>query len=119
MRIYQEIGLKKEAERWLKENIQKTTINYCPTCKRSDTAINEREYEHQDLFYGDGPHLKEYFLNDGRRVREVVQAEIWSSGPMVFLCLEYDDKTRIFQWTNKEINIVEEGLCGENDEVAE
>jgi len=38
-------------------------------------------------------------------VREVVQAEPWSSGPMIFTCLEFDFgqgdedfRTRIFQW---------------------
>lgn len=63
--------------------------------------------EHVDSFYGDGPTLHTYGASViGRevKVKEVIQAEPWSSGPVCFLCLELEDGTRIGEWSEEEIN---------------
>ena len=54
--------------------------------------------------FDDGPSLDEFVLKDGRKIREVLQAAPWSSGPCIFLCLEYaDTEERMFEWTEQEI----------------
>ncbi|MBU1173688.1 MAG: hypothetical protein KKD44_29305 [Proteobacteria bacterium] len=117
-RSYQEVGLKPEARAWLEENVSKND-QVCPECSHViSTKLDCFSYEKRDSFYGDGPSLIVYRLKDGREIREVVQLEPWSSGPMAFFCLEYTDtKERLFQWTGREVNEVEEGLAEDNDEV--
>lgn len=103
MRMYQEIGLKPEAKKFLEENAIKIPHSFCPACGhilsfKFDTVT----YEFHNSFYGDGPHLQEYKLKNGTKVREIIQAEPWSSGPMAFFCLEMDGM-RMFEWTSEEI----------------
>ena len=41
---------------------------------------------------------------DGFIYREVVQEEIWSSGPMIFTCLEKETGKRFCEWNENELN---------------
>ena len=76
----------------------------CPDC---GCVITTRPtcfiYDELDVWHGSGPELKEYTLQDGRMAREVVQAIPWSSGPVVFLCLEIDGEHK-FTWSDEEID---------------
>jgi len=104
IRMYQEVGLKPEAIRFIEENAVQEPDQICPYCKE---VISYKPsfvvYEKVDSFYGDGPALREFKLKDGRIAREVVQAEPWSSGPVSFFCLEVDG-VRVFEWSEEEID---------------
>jgi len=103
-RSYQEIGLTEKAEDFLEENCQRIPNVVCPKCGEViSTKQDSKEYAFEDMFYGAGPCLREYRLNDGRVAREVVQTAPWDGGPMAFFCLEIDGK-REFEWTEDEIN---------------
>jgi len=123
MRCYQEIGLKPEAESWLRENVWMIPNQICPHCQKViSERMDSKVYEKVDSFYNDGPHLQEYTLKDGSKVKEVVQIEPWSSGPMSFFCLQKEDGTRMFEWTGDDVCGREEGLvapgplpAGENE----
>ena len=102
-RCYKEVGLKNEAHAWLEKNVNKIPGTECPTCKTIITWKQEViDIEHEDSFYGDGPDLSTYKCKDGRLVKEINQAEPWSSGPVCFKCLEIGGK-RMFEWTEEEI----------------
>jgi hypothetical protein len=53
--------------------------------------------------FDDGPSLYEYTLKDGSKVKEVVQACPWSSGPMIYLCLEDEHGNKMFPWPEEEM----------------
>lgn len=110
MRETQIFGLTEEAYSFLENNAVHSPIVECPTChNRTGGQINSRVYDSetgvQKGMFEDGPNLHEYLLKDGRHLREVVQADPWSSGPCIFLCLE-DVATaeRLFEWPEEEIN---------------
>lgn len=107
MRITSIIGLTKEACMFLSENCNMIVAEKCPHCHK---AIR---FEYDKRVYGDaknagmfddGPELYEYTLKNGSKVREVVQAVPWSSGPCIFLCLEKQNVTRIGEWSQEEID---------------
>ncbi len=90
-RLYQEIGLTKEAKIFLEENIDKVIKTV-----------------HKDYFYGDGPNLCTILLKDGRVAQEFVQEAPWSSGPVAFFGLmifsnmvdwaSRDEEPIFFEW---------------------
>jgi hypothetical protein len=98
------VGLTDGAESFLEENVKKIPSNPCPHCEEylNETRVIIKT-ETEDSFYGDGPILHTYMLNDGRECKEIIQEEPWSSGPVTFLCLEIDGK-RMFEWTNDQID---------------
>ena len=102
MRCHQFVGLNKEADKFLRDNVAQIPNIICPHCK---TVISTKRKvlstEHQDAFYGDGPTLHIYELKDGRICSEILQAQPWSSGPMSFLCLEIRGK-KMFEWKTDE-----------------
>lgn len=103
IRMYQEVGLKPEARKFLHENCKMLPDLVCPDCgKVISTKLDCEIYEHEDSFYDDGPNLKKYNLKDGTVAFEVVQAEPWSSGPVSFFYLEIGGKRR-FTWTEAEM----------------
>ena len=103
MRCYQEVGLKESATKWLNKNAEFIVTRKCPKCDcGQDREMHITKIEHIDSFYGDGPCLRTIRLLSGQLVKEVVQAEPWSSGPVAFFCLEIDG-TRMFEWTDEEI----------------
>jgi len=105
MRCFQYMGLTKEAKKWLRKNCKMIPGDTCPHC--NGVLNQKREIVSEELvdsFYGDGPTLHVYRLKDGGIVKEVVQAEPWSSGPVCFLCLELEDGFRIGEWSEEEID---------------
>jgi len=109
MRCTQVIGLNKLAQEFINENVQRIPFSPCPHCgKLTQTTMALKVYASaadQGMF-DDGPELFEYTLKDGKKVREVVQAVPWSSGPCIFLCLEDEDGKRLFEWSEEEIQNV-------------
>jgi hypothetical protein len=53
--------------------------------------------------FGEELSLGAWKLKDGRVVREIEQASPWSSGPVIFTCLEVDGE-RIGEWSQEEID---------------
>lgn len=47
--------------------------------------------------------LLEYRLKDGTSVHEVIQSEIWSSGPVIFLELRTDSGITIASWSDSDM----------------
>lgn len=106
--MLQLIGLNKKALVWLETNCVKEGCDPCPHCgKPTNQQLKTKIYHFEELFPMDGVHLKEYETTKGRVIREVVQAVPWSSGPVVFLCLEKETKSgkkkRLCEWSQKEI----------------
>lgn len=107
MRCTQIVGLTEEATDFLNENCEKVPVLSCPDCgKVIHEGLKSRVYssaKHLGMF-DDGPELDAYRLKDGKEVFEVVQASPWSSGPCLFLCLQDELGTRMFEWSQEEIN---------------
>jgi hypothetical protein len=104
IRMYQERGLTPAAIEFLEKNVVEKPGMICEKCGHIMTKTWDcRVYKNVDSFYGDGPHLQEYTLKDGRKAREVVQTEPWSSGPVAFFCLEIGGE-ELFSWTDEEID---------------
>lgn len=106
MRCTQLRGLTKEAINFLNENCIRVPTQFCPHCQGVLTYKQQSEvYEdaaHAGMF-DDGPNLYKYFLKDGSAVKEIIQAIPWSSGPCIFMCLEDEKGTRLFEWPISEI----------------
>jgi len=101
--MYQKVGLKPEAQSFLDEMVRRVDGSRCPHCGGVlSFKMDSRIYKKVNSFYGEGPALQEFTLKDGRKCREIIQAEPWSSGPCAFFCLEIDGE-RMFEWTYDEI----------------
>jgi hypothetical protein len=99
------MGLTPEAEAWLEENCQKEGYDPCPHCgKMTKTHLKVIAEEVKDMFYENGPTLHIYLTHDGKKVKEIVQAAPWSSGPIGFLCLELEGEVLIGEWDKEEID---------------
>ena len=85
MRCHQFIGLSDRANTWLILHEVKSS----------------RFYATEEALFSTFP-LVEYTLVDGTLVKEIVQDQPWSSGPVTFTCLEYKGK-KVAKWTRKEI----------------
>ena len=101
------IGLTEKAKVFLGANrATKLSSVECPHCHWVVSVSVElepvREYTKEDIFYGQEYPLLEYKLNDDKVAREVIQESPWSSGPVIFTCLEIDGKKQ-FKWEEKEI----------------
>jgi hypothetical protein len=104
MRMYQEVGLHPEALEFLKTNVKQLPNLVCPKCGEVISYKMDCEvYDKHDMFHGDGPSLRKYNLQDGRVVKEIIQASPWSSGPVTFFCLEFEDGSKMFEWTEDEM----------------
>jgi len=109
MRCFQLMGLTPEAENFLSVNCatEPDMNSLCPHCgKPTKEQRIVLGVKHVESFYTDGPDLHTYKLKDGRIIKEIIQAEPWSSGPVSFLCLELEDGTRIGEWSQEEIDNV-------------
>jgi hypothetical protein len=91
------MGLPPSALAFLRENTPRK--DPCPYCGR-DNGLTRREIGFFGMF--DEIPLNEYTLRDGRTAREVIQHEIWSSGPMTWLKLVVSDGTE-FAWEASQI----------------
>ena len=65
------------------------------------TEINQEDNFCLGMFYEPVPLGVWYFK--GMLVKEVEQETPWSSGPMIFTCLEDSDGNRYCEWTRKEM----------------
>jgi len=102
MRCHQFVGLTKEADQFLADNVERIPNEFCPHCnKQISDKMHVISSEHQDAFYGDGPSMRTYTLKDGRICKEILQTQPWSSGPMSFLCLEIEG-VKFFEWKHNE-----------------
>jgi len=109
MRCTQYIGLSHNADSYLEERGARVPVKVCPTCGHTTGGglvqeVYDKETGRRAGMFDDGPDLSEYTLKDGKKVREVVQCAPWSSGPMIFLCLEDEDGKKIFKWSEEEID---------------
>lgn len=105
MRCTQPIGLTDEAENFITLNVKTTPEETCSECNHTTGGeLVKRVYDASGSsgMFGDGPSLHEYELKDGSKVKEIVQTAPWSSGPMIFLCLEDEEGKRLFEWKQDE-----------------
>lgn len=105
MRCTQWVGLSIEAEAFVKQNAKKVGCRPCPHCggyteERYDTVKDGR---YTEGMFDERHTLKTYRLEDGRLAKEIVQASPWSSGPVIFTCLEIDGQ-RVGEWPQEEID---------------
>lgn len=98
MRADQLIGLPQAAVDFLSQN--EYVDPPCSCCRRPfpPKLVEIGQYEG----FGKYP-LYRHNLKDGRTADEFVQAEPWSSGPMIFLALRLSDGTSI-EWPDAEID---------------
>lgn len=103
MRCSQPQGLPVEAIEFLDKNAVK--LNQCPHCYRHD-GYQKKIISHYGMF--DELPLYRYTLSNSDTADEYIQAEIWDSGPIIWLCLRLKGGTRI-KWRNKVINAMTNG----------
>lgn len=103
----QYIGLNQRAEDFLNKHAVKDVYQIV----RNGRVVETREepqkevYDHiEGAFYNTFP-LYCYFLNDGSKVYEYVQADPWDSGPMYYIALRDSENKPIKEslWTNEEM----------------
>lgn len=110
MRCDQYIGLTSEGEKFVEENalqlgVKKITEEYTSGEVKILSTIPIYEKKVYDEHEGFGFHpLYEYTAKDGSVFREAVQANPWSSGPVIFVALKDENG----EW-------IEETLWNEND----
>lgn len=108
MRMTQIYGLTKEAEKFLKENVEMIPDLICANCKEVVSyKENKKIYANaKDAgMFNDGPNLWEYMLKDGSIVREKLNKYApWSSGPNLFVDLVDKDENILYGWSEKEIS---------------
>lgn len=70
------------------------------------TEPMQRQYDEIEGAFGNSFPLYEYTLQNGRVVREAVQATPWSSGPCFFIALKDEEGNWIQEslWSNKAIH---------------
>jgi hypothetical protein len=108
MRETQIMGLTVEAQEFLEANCEKVEIT-CLGCKQDKIKVFDRvvhDSARELGMFNDGPDLFVYNLKDNSRIKEVVQATPWSSGPCIFLCLEDEKGEKKFKWSERAINQV-------------
>ena len=106
MRCTQIMGLSPRALAFLEEYAMRIPKKQCPTCGHvtgGEMAKSIYASAVDKGMYDDGPDLHQYQMKDGGILQEIVQAVIWSSGPMIFLCLQDKDGNKRFQWSEKEL----------------
>lgn len=99
------MGLTTEAEKYLEENAAEVPSVVCPSWGHIISYTKESKvYETPDCWYGEGPQLKEYIMKDGQKIKEIIQKNIWDSGPNIFLCLEDESGEKLFEWGEEEMH---------------
>lgn len=108
MRETQFIGLSPEAETWLVKNCI-FEHDKCPHC--NEILENTKRLEVvgksgvvEGMFAEEVCNLRVFKTNDGNKISEVEQCTPWSSGPVIFLCLQ-DLKTakNFCEWSEEDI----------------
>ena len=105
MRMTQFVGLTEKASDYLEKNGVKDVSSKCPHCGGA-TGYRIRRVQYGKTFgmFEEEIPLWEYELSNGESWREIVQAAPWSSGPVIFLCLEDEMKKQHFKWPQKDID---------------
>lgn len=115
IRMTQFIGLNQRAKDWLRDNVEliKSNVVICPHCGReiSHEMVENKVVDGRSCLgmFCEEISLLTYILKNGRLACEVVQAEPWSSGPMIFTHLYIDgeeglaEKEFVGSWTGTEI----------------
>ncbi len=112
-RSTQVVGLKPGARPWLEENCEKEEYDRCPHCSAfTKSKFRTTQYARSPHgMFDDGPELDQYFgigRYDGWIIREIDQHCEWSSGPVIFLCLELTNPqgntSKLFEWSDVEIH---------------
>lgn len=109
------IGLNQEAEQFLDQNCTKRTelsiliVGDAPETIRT-SEMQKRELRYAETYetvpgaYDNNFQLRKFALKNGKEVFEVVQTEIWDSGPNFFTCLKIDGKiVPGTEWSQKEM----------------
>jgi len=100
------MGLSQGALAFLEEYAMRIPKKQCPTCGHvtgGEMAKSIYASAVDKGMYDDGPDLHQYQMKDGGILQEIVQAVIWSSGPMIFLCLQDKDGNKHFLWSTEEL----------------
>jgi hypothetical protein len=105
MRTTQIMGLNAKALGYLKRHAARAPDIVCPDCgKVIRKKLARIPYLYYEGAYDERSPLYEYRNKKTEEpIREVVQASPWSSGPVIFLCLETRGKL-ICQWPQKTID---------------
>ena len=105
MRTTQLMGLTTKAYLYLEKNVEKIPNIICPKCKHVLTKrLDKKRHSQANGMFGEEIPLYEYTLKNGEFIHEVVQAEPWSSGPCIFLCLQDKTGKLLCKWPQKEID---------------
>ena len=120
MRCTQVRGLSDGAVKWLKEHCLMETRRYRVEVLREGVWVQEGEAEILEnlksestghtcpgMFDEDAYELTRHFTKDGRKVVEYLQACPWSSGPVLFIALRYEDTNEPIQeslWSEEDID---------------
>ena len=104
IRMTQFIGLTDEAKVWLERNGQREAKT-CPHCNgiletRLAFSLSDRV---TCGMFAEEIRLRDFHLSNRSVARETVQRAEWSSGPVIFTCLEIDGESR-FEWTEEEMD---------------
>ncbi len=107
MRMTQYIGLSQKAIDFLEKHNSVKLCNYHMTKGMFNEpimgAIYECTLQRKGMYSCPS---NEYMENYKEVFVEVVQAEVWSSGPMIFTCLQkLNTNERIGEWTEEEIYV--------------
>ena len=108
MRCDQYIGLPPSAKKWINENCKVKTIKTVTTTTFSDGRVETKEYTRSEPemasykkfsgMFGDEYALHEYETVTGLKVREFMQNDEWSSGPVFHFGLEDEHGNPMFLW---------------------
>jgi len=103
MKHFQLMGLSRDGEEFLENNVEKTPKCVCSICgdAHGDKVRRSISGHWSDDLWGDIP-LFEYRLKGGEVMREVVQEIAYSTRiPCVFLCLRNSVGKRWFEWSRE------------------
>jgi len=105
MRMTQFIGLSEKAREFLQNKCKLDTVQIFRNGvlqKEWTEPVREKWGTLFGMFEEEIPVFK-YFLKDGSILKEVEQASPWSSGPVIFTCLEDEDGKRMYKWSKKKM----------------
>lgn len=108
-RSTQIMGISFAAFEYLRKHAAVTSMTTCKECGHvrggeMTRHVYDQTTGRKEGMFEDGPDLYEYDLKDGSKAREVVQAVHWSSGPVIFLCLQLSNGSRVGEWSAEEIS---------------
>lgn len=108
IRETQYYGLNKKAKKFLEKKGIKEHVELVIDKKieKEWDRLKTKEYDNERGMFDEKVPLHMYYLKDGKKMREKVQATPWSSGMCIFTCLENEDGERLFEWTEEEMNKV-------------